>query len=89
MITQIAYITGKVQGVGFRYQTKIYALSLNLYGYAKNLDDGAVEVKVTGESHNIEALFEWIKQNGPNYAKVQSILIEPSGLVLFKDFAVL
>ena len=40
----IAWVYGRVQGVGFRYTTQYEAKRLGLTGYAKNLDDGSVEV---------------------------------------------
>ncbi|ECI3790527.1 acylphosphatase, partial [Salmonella enterica subsp. enterica] len=39
----IAWVYGRVQGVGFRYTTQHEAQRLGLTGYAKNMDDGSVE----------------------------------------------
>lgn len=39
---------GIVQGVGFRYRLAMLAQKYNLTGYAKNLDDGDVEVEIQG-----------------------------------------
>ncbi|SET19841.1 acylphosphatase [Thorsellia anophelis] len=88
-VTQRAFVTGKVQGVGFRYQTKTHAISLNLVGYAMNLEDGSVEVCVTGEEQNIQSLFDWIKNIGPQFARVDKVLIEPARLKEFNQFAIL
>ncbi|MGC9421532.1 acylphosphatase [Vibrio sp.] len=65
-------VTGLVQGVGFRYHTAHQALSLGLTGYAKNLNDGDVEVIACGESGKISEFFEWLKQ-GPNSARVDHV----------------
>lgn len=43
-ICTMAWVYGSVQGVGFRYSTQREALQLGLTGYARNLDDGGVEV---------------------------------------------
>ncbi len=43
------YISGRVQGVGFRYRAYYVARSYGLTGYAVNLDDGRVELEVQGE----------------------------------------
>jgi len=48
----IAWIYGRVQGVGFRYTTQYEAKKLGLTGYAKNLDDGSVEVVACGDEGN-------------------------------------
>src|SRR6185437_8958613 len=42
-------VTGHVQGVGFRWFVARHARSLGLSGYARNLDDGRVEVVASGE----------------------------------------
>ena len=39
------YVTGRVQGVGFRYFAQRRALEIGLQGWARNLDDGRVEVR--------------------------------------------
>ena len=43
------YISGDVQGVGFRYRAKNAAAHLGLTGYVRNLYDGRVEMEVQGE----------------------------------------
>ncbi len=43
------YVSGRVQGVGFRYRAYYTANNLGLTGYAINLDDGRVELEVQGE----------------------------------------
>ena len=43
-------VHGLVQGVGFRYSTQREALQLGLTGYARNMDDGSVEVVACGEA---------------------------------------
>lgn len=49
----IAWVYGRVQGVGFRYTTQHEAQRLGLTGYAKNMDDGSVEVVACGESDRV------------------------------------
>lgn len=48
-VCTMAWVYGSVQGVGFRYSTQREALQLGLTGYARNLDDGGVEVLACGE----------------------------------------
>ncbi|KZN66606.1 hypothetical protein N473_09440 [Pseudoalteromonas luteoviolacea CPMOR-1] len=81
-------ITGVVQGVGFRYHTKIKACSLGLTGFAKNLPDRSVEVVVTGQEEDIIALEAWLKK-GPVMAKVASISKESIDEVMSEGFEIL
>ncbi|MBO5608751.1 MAG: acylphosphatase [Eubacterium sp.] len=49
MIRRHMYISGDVQGVGFRYRANYAAQRLGLTGYVRNLYDGRVEVEVQGD----------------------------------------
>ena len=73
----IAWVYGSVQGVGFRYTTQHEAQRLGLVGYARNLDDGSVEVVACGEAENVNKLIEWLKAGGPRSARVDKVLTEP------------
>ncbi|HFS5792981.1 TPA: acylphosphatase [Citrobacter werkmanii] len=73
----IAWVYGRVQGVGFRYTTQYEAQRLGLTGYAKNMDDGSVEVVACGESERVEQLMKWLKAGGPSSARVERVLSEP------------
>ncbi|MBV9096744.1 MAG: acylphosphatase, partial [Frankiaceae bacterium] len=53
-----AWITGRVQGVGMRWWIRSRALELGLAGWARNTDDGRVEVVAEGERAAAEALLE-------------------------------
>lgn len=46
-------VNGRVQGVGFRSFCQLLALKYHLSGYAKNLDNGCVEIEVQGQPENI------------------------------------
>ena len=76
-ICTMAWVYGSVQGVGFRYSTQREALQLGLTGYARNLDDGGVEVLACGEAEQVEKLIAWLKAGGPRSARVDRVLTEP------------
>ena len=65
-------VAGKVQGVWFRASTREQALALGLRGFAKNLDDGRVEVLAVGDAGAIDALAKWLRQ-GPPLARVDRV----------------
>jgi acylphosphatase len=70
-----AYVSGAVQGVGFRYFTYQEANRLELSGYVKNLPDGRVEVFAEGLKNQIDQFLEILK-GGPRYSTVEHVDIE-------------
>ena len=79
-------VSGRVQGVFFRDNTRRKAIELGLNGYAKNLSDGTVEVVVQGDEEKINELIEFIKKS-PGTAKVADIKIkhkEPENFAKFE-----
>lgn len=74
------YVSGFVQGVGYRNFTKHHARKLQLTGWVQNLPDGRVEALVQGPKHKIEVLIKILKK-GPFTADVESVdvLWEESG----------
>ncbi len=69
------FVSGRVQDVGFRLETRWKAKKLGLYGFVKNLSDGRVEVVLEGEKEKVEKLIEWVKR-GPFFARVDNIEIK-------------
>jgi len=67
-----AIISGRVQGVFFRVNTRNKANELGLTGWVKNRWDGKVEVLCEGPKENIDKMLEWLKQ-GPKYSKVSQV----------------
>jgi acylphosphatase len=65
-------ITGRVQGVGFRYFAERWALQLGVCGYVKNLWDGNVEVYAIGDAVAVEELKRRLAE-GPRSARVAGI----------------
>ncbi len=59
----IAWVRGRVQGVGFRWFTRAKALELgDLVGFASNLGDGRVQVVAEGSREGCEQLLDWLQQ---------------------------
>ena len=75
MIKKRFRIYGHVQGVGFRYFTRQYALKIGVTGFVRNLADGSVEVIAVGSESQIEALDAWL-QEGPRTAIVDDVFVE-------------
>ena len=74
-------ISGRVQGVGFRYFTEDVALRENVSGYVRNLPDGRVEALIEGEAEAVGRV-EVALWRGPRGSRVEDVQIEeapPSG----------
>ena len=65
-------VSGLVQGVGFRFFTARAARSLGVIGFARNLDDGRVEVVGQGTEENLRR-FEALLRQGPRGGRVATI----------------
>ena len=68
-------ISGRVQGVAFRYYTQDIAQSLGIKGWVKNCWDGKVEIVVEGEEEKVKKLIGWCYQ-GPGSAMVEKVDVE-------------
>ena len=68
-------ISGKVQGVGFRYFTRQNAMKLGVHGYAKNLPNGKVEVVAEGDKATLDE-FVKILWKGPPGSRVEDVKVE-------------
>jgi acylphosphatase len=67
-------ISGRVQGVGFRAFTQDAAHSIGVTGWARNLDDGGVEVHANGTLRQLDD-FESRLRQGPRWSEVRSVTI--------------
>lgn len=65
-------ISGRVQGVNFRYATRAAALELGLRGWVRNLRDGNVEAVFEGEEAALKLVLEWCRR-GPPAARVEDV----------------
>ncbi|MCK1237509.1 acylphosphatase [Streptococcus uberis] len=81
-------VSGKVQGVGFRYSTYALALEIgNIYGRVWNNDDGTVEI--LAQSQNSDKMAEFIQEirKGPSkWAKVTYVDVKMDNFKDFHDF---
>ena len=70
-----ARVTGRVQGVGFRYFTWSVGRNLDLVGYVRNEPDGVVLVEAEGPADSIAQLLLQV-QRGPANARVERTEVE-------------
>ena len=70
-------ISGRVQGVYFRYSTQEAALRLGLTGWVRNLPNRDVEAVIEGEPDTVEKMVAWCHQ-GPPASRVDNVSDERS-----------
>ena len=70
-----ATVSGRVQGVSFRFYTRDVATSLGLTGWVGNRHDGSVEVVAEGPRAALERLLDFLQQ-GPPMARVDGVQSE-------------
>lgn len=68
-------VSGRVQGVGFRWFVEREARALGLSGWVRNRSDGSVEVLASGTREQLGALYDKLKQ-GPRAARIDDIAVE-------------
>jgi acylphosphatase len=74
-------VSGRVQGVGFRYYVQDHAAVEGVHGHVRNLPDGRVEVLVEGDDESVLRV-ERALRRGPSGARVDDVVVEravPSG----------
>ena len=74
MVGAYIRVTGRVQGVGFRYFAMRQANVFSLTGYVKNRGDGSVELQVEGEKEIVER-FKSVLEQGSGYSVVDQVEI--------------
>lgn len=82
------FISGRVQGVFFRSETRREAKKRGVKGWVRNLPDGRVEAVFEGEEKSVKELIEFCK-HGPPGARVTNVEIlweSPTGE--FRDFEI-
>lgn len=66
------FVSGYVQGVFFRYETRTRAAQHNVTGWVKNLRDGRVEAVFEGEKESVEAMVDFCRR-GPQGAVIKGV----------------
>ena len=77
-------VSGKVQGVGFRYWIQNLAINNNIVGWVKNKLSGDVEALIIGQEKEVQKLIKQCKI-GPNSATIQNIQINDYDLDYSKE----
>ena len=84
-----AFVSGVVQGVGYRAFARARARELGLRGFVRNLPDGRVEVYAEGDEESLNRFLDHLRE-GPYFAKVRRVdynFVETRGG--YEDFVIL
>lgn len=81
-------INGTVQGVSFRQFVKEYADKYKIKGFARNLEDGRLEIFIEGDMPDVEQMAALCKR-GPLHANIRSVEEKPELFQGFKEFKIL
>jgi DNA ligase D-like protein (predicted 3'-phosphoesterase) len=82
-----AVVRGQVQGVGFRDATVTRARELELLGWVRNDEDGAVRIHAEGPAQALEELVGFL-HHGPPHARVEEVAIDPVAVEGHEQFAI-
>lgn len=90
-MTYHIFVSGRVQGVGYRRFAKRQAESLALKGWTRNLLDGRVEVLAVGPESQLDRFCEELKR-GPSFSQVREVVVksltEDSDTQSLKEFEI-
>ncbi len=80
-------ITGRVQGVFFRANAKQLADQLSIRGWARNVQDGSVEIHAEGQGEPLRKFVAWCKE-GPPAARVDQMLMTAEKSKGYEEFEI-
>ena len=80
-------ISGRVQGVGFRYFVQRTATTAGLGGWVKNRRDGTVEAMAAGSEEQLDA-FELELRRGPALSRVEHVAVSPAPMAGETEFRI-
>ena len=69
------FVSGRVQGVGFRYYVLDHAAVEGVHGYVRNLPDGRVEALLEGDDESVLRVERAIRR-GPANADIDDVVVE-------------
>lgn len=80
-------VSGRVQGVGFRWSALERAEALGINGWVRNLSDGSVEVWAEGQTEAVAEMIAWLR-HGPAWASVHQCRVSEQSSLGLSGFRV-
>ncbi|MFB4169154.1 acylphosphatase [Virgibacillus sp. JSM 102003] len=69
-------VSGRVQGVGFRYTTQQIAIKYNLTGWVQNQPDGTVELEVEGNKSSVDTFLKALEDSNNQFIRIDDMNVE-------------
>jgi acylphosphatase len=82
------HVSGRVQGVGFRYNAAKEARNHGITGFVKNLSNGDVYIEAEGTRNELNSFLEWCKK-GPVFGNVESVVVNSFPPANYDEFRIL
>jgi acylphosphatase len=80
-------VHGRVQGVNFRYYTRMTAYQYNVQGFVRNEPDGSVYIEAEGEEEELNMFLAWC-YDGPSWARVDKVETQKIPAAGYEDFVI-
>ncbi len=80
-------VSGRVQGVGFRWSAAREAGILGIAGFVKNMPDGNVYIEAEGTRDQLDSFVGWCKMS-PGLSEVKSVTVEQCPVSGYRDFRI-
>jgi len=87
-MTYHIFVSGRVQGVGYRRFAQKSAEAIGLNGWTRNLWDNRVEIMVCGSEQQLDDYCEKLKQ-GPTFSQVYDVVVNVSEEITQQGFQIL
>lgn len=78
-------ISGRVQGIGFRYSARTIARNHNISGFVRNEPDGSVYIEAEGKPENLDQFLHWCYK-GPGSGRIDRVVFNEAPLRDFDSF---
>ncbi|PKX65466.1 Acylphosphatase [Lactiplantibacillus plantarum] len=79
---------GRVQGVGFRWATKVAADKCGVKGIVRNLMDGSVFIEAEGEDQRVQVFIDVVRQSPTDFGKVKHLEVHEVEPQNYHDFRI-
>jgi acylphosphatase len=80
-------VSGRVQGVGFRWSAVNKAEQLGIKGFVRNMYDGSVFIEAEADEVSLDHFLIWCHK-GPSFARVKKVDITPGSIKNYTSFSV-